>query len=56
MKRTILYLVTFILVPISAHAQTDIAGSWKQTAFYQKVLSTGERRFPFGEMIREDSV
>lgn len=51
MKRTILYLVTFILVPISAHAQTDIAGSWKQTAFYQKVLSTGERRFPFGEMI-----
>jgi hypothetical protein len=34
----------------SASAQ-DIVGSWKQTAFYQKVVSSGEKRFPFGEKI-----
>jgi hypothetical protein len=34
----------------SALAQ-DIVGSWKQSAFYQKVVSSGEKRFPFGEKI-----
>src|SRR5689334_8700758 len=34
----------------SAEAQ-DIVGSWKQTSFYQKVVSSGEKRFPFGEKV-----
>jgi hypothetical protein len=36
--------------PVSASAQ-DVVGSWKMTAFYQKVVSTGEKRFTFGEKI-----
>lgn len=39
-----------VLAPASASAQ-DIVGSWKQKAFYQKVVSSGEKRFPFGEKI-----
>ena len=39
-----------IFAPTTALAQ-DINGSWKQTAFYQKVVSTGEKRFPFGEQV-----
>jgi hypothetical protein len=39
-----------VLAPAFASAQ-DIVGSWKQKAFYQKVVSSGEKRFPFGEKI-----
>ena len=39
-----------VLASASASAQ-DIVGSWKQSAFYQKVVSSGEKRFPFGEKI-----
>jgi hypothetical protein len=39
-----------VLASASASAQ-DILGSWKQSAFYQKVVSSGEKRFPFGEKI-----
>jgi hypothetical protein len=38
------------LVPTSGWAQ-EIVGSWKHMAFYQKVVSSGEKRFPFGEKI-----
>jgi len=44
-----------VLAPASAAAQ-DIVGSWKQTAFYQTVVSSGEKRFPFGEKIMGRSV
>ena len=50
-----LVLVVSVLAPASAVAQ-DIVGSWKQTAFYQKVVSSGEKRFPFGEKIVGRSV
>ena len=39
-----------VLASAAASAQ-DIVGSWKQSAFYQKVVSSGEKRFPFGEKI-----
>ena len=39
-----------VLASASASAQ-DIVGSWKQSAFYLKVVSSGEKRFPFGEKI-----
>ena len=39
-----------VLASVSASAQ-DIVGSWKQTTFYQKVTSSGEKRFPFGEKV-----
>lgn len=45
-----LALVGVLATPASTSAQ-DITGSWKQTAFYQKVVSSGEKRFPFGEKI-----
>ena len=40
-----------LLVPISAYAEADIVGSWKQTAFYQKVVATGERRDIYGDKV-----
>jgi hypothetical protein len=43
-------MLAIIPAPTKALGQ-DLIGSWKQTAFYQKVVSTGERRFPFGEKI-----
>lgn len=39
------------LAPISAYAESDIVGSWKQTAFYQRVTATGERRDIYGDKI-----
>ena len=45
-----LLMPAIILAPTTALGQ-DLTGSWKQTAFYQKVVSTGERRFPFGEKV-----
>jgi hypothetical protein len=36
---------------MSAYAESDIVGSWKQTAFYQKVVATGERRDIYGDKI-----
>jgi hypothetical protein len=39
-----------VLAPALASAQ-DIVGSWKQIAFYQKVVCSGEKRFPFGGKI-----
>ena len=52
MNRSVLGLLmlAIILAPTTALSQ-DLIGSWKQTAFYQKVVSTGERRFPFGEKV-----
>ena len=29
------------LAPMSAYAESDIVGSWKQTAFYQKAVVLG---------------
>jgi hypothetical protein len=37
--------------PLSAYAESDIVGSWKQTAFYQKVVATGERRDIYGDKV-----
>jgi hypothetical protein len=45
-----LLALSCILSPVSASAQ-DIVGSWKHSAFYQNVISTGEKRFPFGQRI-----
>lgn len=39
-----------VVAPGTASAQ-EIVGSWKHTTFYQKVVSSGEKRFPFGEQI-----
>ena len=39
------------LVSMSAHAESDIVGSWKQSAFYQKVVATGERRDIYGDKV-----
>jgi hypothetical protein len=52
MKRSTLgpLMLAIMLAPTTALGQ-DIIGSWKQTAFYQKVVSSGERRLPFGERI-----
>jgi hypothetical protein len=52
MKRLTLgtLMLAIILAPTTVLGQ-DIIGSWKQTAFYQKVVSSGERRFPFGEKV-----
>jgi hypothetical protein len=36
---------------MSAYAESDIVGSWKQSAFYQKVLATGERRDIYGDKV-----
>lgn len=43
--------LALLLAPMSAHAESDIVGSWKQTTFYQKVVHSGERRDIFGEKI-----
>ncbi len=52
MKKFALSSLAFVSVLASASASAqDIVGSWKQTAFYQKVVSSGEKRFPFGEKI-----
>jgi hypothetical protein len=40
-----------LLAPMSAYAESDIVGSWKQTAFYQKVVATGERRDIYGDKV-----
>jgi hypothetical protein len=37
--------------PMPAYAESDIVGSWKQTAFYQKVVATGERRDLYGDKV-----
>ena len=39
------------LAPMSAYAESDIVGIWKQTAFYQKVVATGERRDIYGDKV-----
>jgi hypothetical protein len=44
-------MVALLLAPMSAYAESDIVGSWKQTAFYQKVIATGERRDIYGDKI-----
>jgi Lipocalin-like domain len=41
----------FFFAPMPAYAESDIVGSWKQTAFYQKVIATGERRDIFGDKV-----
>ena len=52
MKKLAISTLAFVAVFSSASAWAqDIVGSWKQTAFYQKVVSSGEKRFPFGEKI-----
>jgi hypothetical protein len=38
-----------LVSPITAHAQTDIFGTWKIKEFYQLVISTNEKRYIFGE-------
>jgi hypothetical protein len=40
-----------LFAPMSVHAESDIVGSWKQTAFYQKVVATGERRDIYGDKV-----
>jgi hypothetical protein len=40
-----------LLAPMSAYAESDILGSWRQTAFYQKVVATGERRDIYGDKV-----
>ena len=35
----------------SAASAQDLVGSWKLTAFYQKVVATGEKRYPFSEKV-----
>jgi hypothetical protein len=52
MKRLAFSLLVFVgvLSPVPVSAQ-DIVGSWKHRIFYQKVVSSGEKRFPFGEKI-----
>jgi Lipocalin-like domain len=52
MMRIHIWLSIFVgvLSPVSVSAQ-EIVGSWKHKIFYQKVLSSGEKRFPFGEKI-----
>jgi Lipocalin-like domain len=56
-KKFALSSLAFVSVLASASASAqDIVGSWKQTAFYQKVVSSGEKRFPFGEKIVGRSV
>jgi hypothetical protein len=39
------------LASMPAYAESDIVGSWKQTAFYQKVVATGERRDIYGDKV-----
>ena len=52
MKKFALSSLAFVSVLASASASAqDIVGSWKQSAFYQKVVSSGEKHFPFGEKI-----
>jgi hypothetical protein len=43
-------LGVFGLSSLTASAE-DVVGSWKQTAFYQKVVSSGEKRYPFTESV-----
>lgn len=50
-----LLVLAGMLSPTSASAQ-DIVGSWKHKVFYQKVVATGEKRFPFGEKIGGRSI
>lgn len=45
-----LLVLAGFLSPASVLAQ-DIVGSWKHKVFYQKVVATGEKRFPFGETV-----
>lgn len=45
-----LLVLVGVLSPVPVSAE-DIIGSWKHRTFYQKVLSSGEKRFPFGEKI-----
>ena len=57
MKRLPLTLLVFAVVFSPALASTqDIIGSWKHKTFYQKVVSSGEKRVPFGEKIVGRSV
>jgi hypothetical protein len=44
-------LGALLLAPMAAYAESDIVGSWKQTAFYQKVVATGERRDIYGDKV-----
>jgi hypothetical protein len=43
--------VGVVLLTPGAYAESDIVGSWKQTAFYQKVIATGEKRDIYGDKI-----
>jgi Lipocalin-like domain len=53
MRRIALFpaIGALLLAPTSSHAESDIVGSWKQTAFYQKVVATGERRDIYGDKV-----
>src|ERR1700746_2689380 len=44
-------LGALLLAPMAAYAESEIVGSWKQTAFYQKVVATGERRDIYGDKV-----
>ena len=57
MKRLLVTGLVFfgIFSPVPASAE-DIIGSWKHKTFYQKVVSSGEKRVPFGEKIVGRSV
>lgn len=43
--------VGVVLLAPGAYADPEIVGSWKQTAFYQKVIGTGERRDIYGDKV-----
>lgn len=57
MKRLPVTVLLFsgLFTPELALAQ-DIVGSWKHKTFHQKVVSSGEKRVPFGEKIVGRSV
>jgi hypothetical protein len=50
MKKSAFSLLALSCIYSPASAQ-DIVGSWKHRIFYQKVVSNGEKRFPFGEKV-----
>ena len=54
MKRVVpgtLALGFLCFAPIPSHAESDLVGTWKQTAFYQKIVATGKRRDLFGDKV-----
>jgi hypothetical protein len=51
MKNVALSSLALLVVLAPTASAQEIVGSWKQTAFYQEVVSSGEKRFPFGEKV-----